>query len=126
MGLACNRAHFVKSDLGRGKQSHAACPFLYAAQLRIDFKNMRPRKKKKNNYSIRGKKKNRITSCCLPTYTPLLHPPLTKVPPAEVVARLLEHEALTALPEANFNLFHWNGMEREMSGEFLIVYSLIS
>jgi len=31
--------------------------------------------------------------------------------PAEAVARLLEHEALTALPRANFNLFQKNGTE---------------
>lgn len=36
--------------------------------------------------------------------------PLREGSPTEAVARLLEHEALTALPKANFNLFHWNGI----------------
>lgn len=36
--------------------------------------------------------------------------PLREGSPAEVVARLLEHEALTALPKANFNLFQQNGI----------------
>lgn len=36
--------------------------------------------------------------------------PLHKGSPTEVVARLLKHEALTALPKANFNLFQWNGI----------------
>lgn len=30
--------------------------------------------------------------------------------PAEAVARLPEHEALTALPKANVNLYRWNGV----------------
>lgn len=36
--------------------------------------------------------------------------PLCEGSPTEVVARVLEHEALTALPKANFNLFQWNGI----------------
>lgn len=36
--------------------------------------------------------------------------PVHEGSPTEVVARLLEHEALTALPKANFNLFQWNGI----------------
>lgn len=53
---------------------------------------------------------------------PLSH--LCKGSPTEVVARLLKREALTALPKANFNLFQQK--EKEMSGKFLIVYSLFS
>lgn len=37
--------------------------------------------------------------------------PMHESCPEEVVARLLEHEALTALLKANFNLFQKNGIE---------------
>lgn len=36
--------------------------------------------------------------------------PLREGSSVEAVAILLEHEALTALPKANFNLFQWNGI----------------
>lgn len=35
--------------------------------------------------------------------------PLREGFPLEAVARLVQHEALTASPKANFNLFQWNG-----------------
>lgn len=80
-------------------------PLFFSVQqkkTRIDFQNKS--KKEKKDW---GKKKKHIMP---PGKIHNLSHPCMKVSPTEVVARLLEHEALTALPKANFNLFQWNGI----------------
>lgn len=82
------------------KRLHSPSSFLRGAKLRIDFQNNS--EKEKNE----GKKKTHHAAW--QDTQPLS--PLHEGSPTEVVARLLEHEALTALPKANFNLFQWNGI----------------
>lgn len=82
------------------KQPHSPFSSLYTT--RIDSKNTFKTARKTRNtegkhITLPGKILN------------LSHPSVT-VPPTEAVARLLEHEALTALPKATFNLFQWNGI----------------
>lgn len=71
-------------------------PLLYTTP-RIDFLNKRKEKGKKKTYHAAWQDTQPLS-------------PLREGSPTEVVARLLEHEALTALPKANFNLFQQNGI----------------
>lgn len=84
------------------KQPHSTFPPLYTTKLRIDFQNKSEKERQKKN------KTKKTHHAAWQDTQPLS--PLHEGSPTEVVARLLEHEALTALPKANFNLFQWNGI----------------
>lgn len=82
------------------KQPHSPFYVSVHQELMIDYQT-----------ACKGKKKTKKTTTQHTTWqdTQCLSA-MHEGSPAEAVARLPEHEALTALPKANVNLYRWNGV----------------